>query len=298
MKPHAKVKSGITHDEIIQWGGQEVFNQALALCNSGDVSDVKYDDDTLVISGKILQPSGYQMPVSLKLKPNGRIDSKCPCPTNQRFGKVCAHVVAIGIAQMVMEMDEPEARPRADAQEPSAPPPEPEPEFIEVPMKPRIFATLAGSRASLSIVVDVKYGNLRFHACSLQPPRAVWLEDEDDPLVRRTRSIGYERTALKRLLKWGFEPGYKDGDPRHYITDPQKVLNFLGAGIPELRRAGWRFDLSDALMAMTEAMPSIVPVVTVKDAPGGAFDIHYTFDARGKAVSPADVQAALNRGDG
>ena len=97
MKPrNDKVKSGITHDEIIQWGGQEVFNQALALCNSGDVSDVKYDDDTLVISGKILQPSGYQMPVSLKLKPNGRIDSKCPCPTNQRFGKVCAHVVAIG----------------------------------------------------------------------------------------------------------------------------------------------------------------------------------------------------------
>ena len=64
MKPrNDKVKSGITHDEIIQWGGQEVFNQALALCNSGDVSDVKYDDDTLVISGKILQPSGYQMPV-------------------------------------------------------------------------------------------------------------------------------------------------------------------------------------------------------------------------------------------
>ena len=299
MKPrNDKVKSGITHDEIIQWGGQEVFNQALALCNSGDVSDVKYDDDTLVISGKILQPSGYQMPVALKLKPNGRIDSKCPCPTNQRFGKVCPHVVAIGIAQMVMEMDEPEERPRSDAPAPAAPPPEPEPEFIEVPMKPRFYAALAGSRASLSIMVDAKYGDVRFHACSLQPPRAVWLEDEDDPLVRRTRAIGAERSAVKRLLKWGFEPGYKDGDPRHYITDPQKVLNFLGAGIPELRRAGWRFDLSDALMELTEGMPSIVPVVTVKDAPGGAFDIHYTFDARGKAVSPADVQAALNRGDG
>ena len=299
MRPRrdSKVKSGITHEEIIKWGGQEVFNQALALCNSGDVSDVKYDDDTLVISGKILQPSGYQMPVSLKLKPNGRIDSMCPCPTNQRFGRVCPHVVAIGIAQMVMEMDEPEERPRASAPEPP-PPPEPEPEFIEVPVKPRFYATLAGSRASLSIVVDAKYGDVRFHACSLQPPRAVWLEDEDDPLVRRTRSIGSERTAIKRLLKWGFEPGYKDGDPRHYITDPQKVLNFLGAGIPELRRSGWRFDLSDALMEMTEKMPSIVPVVTVKDAPGGAFDIHYTFDARGKAVSPADVQAALNRGDG
>ena len=109
----------------------------------------------------------------------------------------------------------------------------------------------------------------------------MWLEDEDDPLVRRTRAIGAERSAVKRLLKWGFEPGYKDGDPRHYITDPQKVLNFLGAGIPELRRAGWRFDLSDALMAMTEAMPSIVPVVTVKD---------------GDAVTPGKVDACTRGG--
>ena len=52
------VKSGITKDELIDWGGSEVFNQALAICNSGDVSDVTYDDDTLVIAGKITNPDG------------------------------------------------------------------------------------------------------------------------------------------------------------------------------------------------------------------------------------------------
>ena len=57
------VKSGITREELIQWGGEEVFNQTLAICNSGDVSDVTYSDDTLEISGKIEQPSGWAKPV-------------------------------------------------------------------------------------------------------------------------------------------------------------------------------------------------------------------------------------------
>ena len=89
------VKSGITKEELIEWGGPEVFNQAFALCNSGDVKDVSYNDDTLVVSGKIEQPNGWAMPVSLKLMPGGRIKSMCPCVQNQKFGKVCPHVVAI-----------------------------------------------------------------------------------------------------------------------------------------------------------------------------------------------------------
>ena len=52
------VKSGITQDEVISWGGEDVFNQALAIVNSGDVHDVTYNDETLEICGKIEQPSG------------------------------------------------------------------------------------------------------------------------------------------------------------------------------------------------------------------------------------------------
>ena len=100
------VKSGITREELIQWGGEEVFNQALAICNSGDVSDVTYNDDTLEISGKIEQPSGWAMPVKFKLEAGGRIHSECPCITNQKYGQVCPHVVAIGLALTILEMDE------------------------------------------------------------------------------------------------------------------------------------------------------------------------------------------------
>lgn len=282
-------KSGITKDDLIQWGGEAVFNQAFALCNSGDIKDVSYDAGALEVSGKITQPGGWDMPVSFKIVSPGRIKSHCPCVSNRRHGMVCPHVVAIGIALWVSEMDAPEAPAKPSA---------PQPEYIEVPMRPRIFSFVSGSRASLSIEVDAHYGKIEFPACSVQHPKTVYLPDEDDPLVRKVRSVAAERAALKELLKWGFEPGYREGDLRYYITDPQKVLDFLGAGIPELRRAGWRVSLSEKLEQMTDGMPSVVPVVTIKDAPGGSFDVHYTFDAAGRTVSPVEVQAAINRGDG
>ena len=299
------VKSGITLDEIQKWGGGEVFNQGLALVKSGGVLNVEYDDDTLVVSGKVVMPSGYAPTVSFKLERGGRIQSDCPCMTNQRYGMVCPHVTALGIALATLEMDDepPVSRLTSRVLDGDGEGLETEDErqdakFIEVPMKPQFYALLSGSRASLSIEVDAWYGDIDFPACSLQADRVVWLPDPDDDLVRRTRSPKAEQAAMKALEKWGFEPGYKEGDLKLYITSPQKVLNFLGAGLPALRRQGWRVDLSERLMALTDEMPSVVPVVTVKDAPGGAFDVSYSFDAMGRDVSPVEIQAALNRGDG
>ena len=82
------VSSGITREEVIQWGGAEVFNQALALVNAGDVVKVEYDDAAVEIRGKIDQRNGWEMPVSLKLRERGRIESHCPCIKNQKWGQV------------------------------------------------------------------------------------------------------------------------------------------------------------------------------------------------------------------
>ncbi len=293
MKP----RSGLTQEELIGWGGAEVFNQALAIVNSGDVTEAVYDDDTLEIHGKIQQPSGWEMPLSFHLKPGGRIDSHCPCDTNRRYGMVCPHVVALALVIVVREMDDiDEERRREEAQRAEAE--ELEEDFIEVEMKPRFFAFLMGSRASLSIEIDAHYGEIEFPVCSVQGERTVYIPNPDDPLVRFVRSMKAERDAFAAAEEWGFSRGYQEGDLRLYITDPQKVLNFLGAGLPALRRRGWRIDLADRLMELTDSMPSVVPVVTVRDAPGGAFDVSYTFDAMGRDISPVEVQAALNRGDG
>ena len=302
MKP----KSGITREELIKWGGAEVFNQALSLVNSGDVIEAEYDDDNLEIRGKIEQHDGWGMPVTLKLEREGRVRSLCPCRTNQVYHQICPHVVALGIAVMAMEMDEGEENSdgamsdgvKSDEFDDSNSSSLITKNFIEVPMKPRMAAFVSGSRASLSIEIDARYGEIEIPACSIQAPRTVWIEDSDDPLVRKTRSMSAEKAAVKEVEKWGFEPGYREGDLKFYITDPHKVLNFLGAGLPALRRQGWVIDLSDRLMKVTDDMPSVVPVVTIKDAPNGAFDVKYQFDAMGHDISPVEIQAAINRNDG
>ena len=300
------IKSGITREELIAWGGEDTFNQALAICNSGDVSDVTYDDDTLEVSGKIEQPSGWAMPVKFKLEAGGRIRSGCPCITNQKYGQVCPHVVAIGLALTILEMeDDPPVSSlpshvlssegletedgRREAEESN---------FIEVPIAPKFYALVSGSRAALSIELDCYYEDIDFPCCSTQPERTVYLEDPDDDLIRRVRSMKAEKDAVKLLERWGFAPGYNEGDFKLYLTDPQKVLNFLGAGLPAIRRKGWRVDLSERLMALTDTMPSVVPVVQIKDAAKGDFDVKISFDAMGSEVSPVEVQAAINRGDG
>ena len=295
------ITSGITMDELIAWGGQETFNSALALCSRGDVVEVNYDDETVTISGKIDTHNGWSMPVSFKLEPGGRIHSNCPCITNQKYGMVCEHVVALGLTIHLQERDEAE---RIENEQKAAsediwddPKEEPEQDYIEVEMTPRIFAYVSGSRAALSIEIDAYYGDIGFPACSVQAERTVYLPDPDDDLVRRVRSLKAEKAAVALVEKWGFTAGYKEGDLRFYLTNPQGVLNFLGAGLPALRRKSWRIDLSERLMALTDTMPSVVPVVTLKDA-GKDFDVSITFDAMGHDVSPIEIQAAVNRGDG
>ena len=296
------ITSGITREELVQWGGADVFNQALALCNSGDVHDVVYNDDTLEVSGKIEQPSGWDMPVKFKLEAGGRIHSECPCITNQKYGQACPHVVAIGLALTVLEMTDDDVadagNSRKDDDSAQHPPSQPEANYIEVPVTPKFYALVSGSRAALSIELDAYYGDIDFPACSVQPERVVYLEDPDDDLIRRVRSMKAERDAVKALGRAGFVARDRDRDLTLSITSPQKGLNFLGAGLPAIRRKGWRVDLSERLMALTDTMPSVVPVVEIKDASRGDFDVKITFDAMGHEVSPFEVQAAINRGDG
>jgi hypothetical protein len=140
------ITSGITQEEIIAWGGPEIFNQALALCNSGDVADAEYDDDALRISGHIRLGGDYLMPVSFDLLADYRIKSNCPCEKNTRYGQICPHVVALGIKIMCDEMamiENAAANVAPTSQEAQA---EDATNYIEVPIKPRFFAILAISK--------------------------------------------------------------------------------------------------------------------------------------------------------
>ncbi|MGN0847187.1 MAG: SNF2-related protein [Kiritimatiellia bacterium] len=101
----------LTNEILIGWGGAEVFNQALVMAKRGQVVSADWDDATGEATGKIAQSSGWEMQTGFTLLSDGRIKSHCPCRTNQEFGMVCPHVVAIGLLLMC-RMGDPEAEER------------------------------------------------------------------------------------------------------------------------------------------------------------------------------------------
>jgi len=389
----------LTNDILIGWGGQDVFNQAISIGRRNAVVWAEWDAREHVIKGAITQSTGFDMPVSFELFDDGTVRSHCPCRTNREFGRICSHVVALGLFMM--------HRTRA-AKEPVAPafPPaalatreapvevalmaeyyeedgrfalfpvadlpiehvqsrdryfvndrrgyvlaegrwfpikrvvsgpfqavytqdqyisrEAMPAFIRnnlpvlrrqvevrmspsedmfrfVPDKPTFRLKLYGSRASISAEVFARYGKSEIRCGGAAAPDAVCRPDPDDFLFYHTRNPIYEQTALSLLESYGFAPQEAPlGVPptgRWGISEPREVLNFLGGGVPYLRRQGWRVEFSERLEPIMDAFPMVVPVVEVTDAPGGAFDVGCTFDTGGRSVAPADIQAALNRGD-
>ena len=92
---------------LIGWGGGEVFNQGLHIARRGEIVSAEWDPRTRKVSGKISQSSGWDMPVSFTLAENGAVKSHCPCRTNQEFGQICPHVIAIALYVMC-RMNNPE----------------------------------------------------------------------------------------------------------------------------------------------------------------------------------------------
>ena len=283
-----------TNDILIGWGGGEVFNQALSLAQHGSVLRAEWDDVDHIISGEIAGPTGYPMKVSLEVLDDGTIISHCPCRASQMYGQVCPHVVALGIHQMVTFMPD-------DAEE-DEPEEEVPPGMVSrrkvpadarlVPDLPSFRLHLSGTRASLGADVTARYGSVELPCCGNADVDVVCRPDSDDPYLYHVRNPDAEAAAIRLLKGYGFEEG-----KRLFTVDQHAVLNFLGSGVPYLRRQGWRISFSERLEEMTDKMPMVVPVVTVRDAPRGSFDVGYTFEAMGRQIDARVVQAALNRGD-
>lgn len=283
-----------TSDILIGWGGGDVFNQALNLVQHGGVLKAEWDDVEHVISGELAGASGYPLKLSFEVLDDGTVISRCPCRMNQEYGQVCPHVVALGIHQMVTFMPEdaedddvaagPNGRTVARRVPDNA---------RMVPDTPKFRLELYGSSVvALGAEVFAAYGDVELPCCGVADVDAVMRQDPDDPLVFHVRNPDAEERAVKLLKGYGFEDGR-----RLSVTGQYHVLNFMGSGIPYLRRQGWKVNLSQKLDALTERIPTIIPVVTVRDAPRGSFDVGYTFEVNGRHVDSRLVNAALNRGD-
>ena len=95
--------SAITKKLLESWGGEFVFADAEKAVNRGRVlrADMKGD----FVSGEIGREDGGIIYSKFKIRPDGTVDSLCPCYTNQKLGQVCYHVVALGITLMRRHSD-------------------------------------------------------------------------------------------------------------------------------------------------------------------------------------------------
>lgn len=87
-----------TEKNLIAWGGQEVYSQAQKIAMQGHV--LKADLEGALLKGVIRRPESSELYTSCLVHPDGSVESKCPCPTNHHYGRICPHVVALGIMIM------------------------------------------------------------------------------------------------------------------------------------------------------------------------------------------------------
>ena len=166
--------------------------------------------------------------------------------------------------------------------------------FTATPATPRFRLELRGSEASVSAKLFAGYGALWVAAGA---PKEIALADPDDFYHCLVRNPEAEREALRRAQAMGF-PGAR-GDDLGALAGLRQVRNLLGAKVTEARREGWRVDVLGPLGDFWEAAEVIVPVVRVRDAGAGAFEVETAYEApRGTlSVTPAEVERALARGE-
>lgn len=100
----------LTRDLLMDAGGWEAMKKARAIHGEGGVKSAEYKEG--VLSGET-RVSGKVKRISMKIISPTNMENKCTCLAVRRDGRVCQHIVAVGL-----EVIDPQARPEPVAAEP------------------------------------------------------------------------------------------------------------------------------------------------------------------------------------
>lgn len=168
--------------------------------------------------------------------------------------------------------------------------------FTVDPGEPVFRLVAQGSPASLSAVLYARYGQTELVAGKPDVKGDFSAPDPDDLMRYTVRNPEAERRALALASPFGLTG--EVGDALSPIVGCREVLNFLGAGLPALRRRGWKVIVEGRAAPFLETMDFAVPVVRVEDSAEGWFEVGFDFeDTLGASLSHADVQRALQMGN-
>lgn len=169
--------------------------------------------------------------------------------------------------------------------------------FSLQPATPRFRLVVSGSRASLSAKLYAEYGDVVLRAAREETSGHFAIPDPDDLLGYRVRNMDAEKQALDKLAPTGFR-GHR-GDLLTSIVGPRDVLNFLGGGVPKLRRYGWRVELEGRVAPFMDEVDFATTVIHVDDSSSeGFFEVGYEYEnTGGQSLSDGEIQRALNMGE-
>ncbi len=169
--------------------------------------------------------------------------------------------------------------------------------FTLEPATPRFRLVVSGSRASLSAKLYAEYGNVILRAAREEVSGCFAISDPDDLLSYRVRNMDAEKQALVKLAPVGFR-GYR-GDVLTSIVGVRDVLNFLGSGVPKLRRYGWRVELEGRVAPFMDEVDFTTTVIHVNESSEeGFFEVGYGYEnTGGQSLTHGEIQRALNMGD-
>ena len=169
--------------------------------------------------------------------------------------------------------------------------------FFMKPAKPKFHLLLKGSPASLAATLYARYDNdIELVAGRADMRGNFAIPDERDLLRYRIRNMAAEKKAVQRLASVGFFG--RAGDTLKNIVGPREVLNFLGGGVPRIRRMGWKVELQGRIKPFAETADYVTPVIHIDETSStDYFDVSYDYEVGSGNISERDIQRALMKGD-
>lgn len=169
--------------------------------------------------------------------------------------------------------------------------------FHMKPAKPKFRLLVKGSPASLAATLYAQYSDtIELVAGRADMKGNFAIPDERDLLRYRIRNMSVEKEAVEKLAVVGFVG--RAGDTLRNIVGPREVLNFLGSGVPQVRRMGWQVELEGRVKPFAEKADYVMPVINVDEsASGDYFDVSYDYEVGTGSISERDIQRALMKGD-
>ena len=122
----------LSRDLLLAAGGHVEFKMARGIHKSGNVQSARYENG--VLSGE-LRMGGKLKKVSMEIISPTHMENKCTCPMVRRDGRVCSHIIAVGL----------------EVVEPLNPPEEKTPEVVVEDRWPKISE--AGKALSLQVML-------------------------------------------------------------------------------------------------------------------------------------------------